>query len=75
VEPGGELGRLGTEHCGLRLHGALHRVGAHLEKYGGHTMAAGFTIRRDRFDEFRIAPSASRASFTPDDLAPSQRSI
>ena len=56
------------------LHGALHRVGAHLEKYGGHTMAAGFTIRRDRFDEFRVAFLAVAGELlTPDDLAPSQR--
>jgi len=56
------------------LHGALHRVGTHLEKYGGHTMAAGFTIKRERFDDFRIAFLGVAAQLlTPDDLAPSQR--
>jgi single-stranded-DNA-specific exonuclease len=56
------------------LHGALTRVGAHLEKYGGHTMAAGFTIRRERFDAFRVAfLGVAGELLTPDDLAPSQR--
>ena len=46
----------------------------HLEKYGGHTMAAGFTIRRDKFDAFRAAFLGVAAErLTPDDLAPSQR--
>ena len=59
---------------GFDLHGALQRVGAHLEKYGGHTMAAGFTIRRDRFDGFRLAfLGVAGELLTPDDLAPKQR--
>src|SRR5438128_7216821 len=54
--PVGEFGRgSGRSILGFDLHGALHRVGAHLEKYGGHTMAAGFTGRRDRFEAFRTA--------------------
>ena len=74
-EPGGELGRgSGRSIAGFDLHGALHRVGAHLEKYGGHRMAAGFTIRRDRFDEFRVAfLGVAGELLTPEDLAPSQR--
>jgi single-stranded-DNA-specific exonuclease len=74
-EPGSELGRgSGRSISGFDLHGALHRVRAHLEKYGGHTMAAGFTIRRDRFDDFRIAfLGVAGELLTPDDLAPSQR--
>jgi len=60
----GEVGRgSGRSIPGFDLHEALHKVGAHLEKYGGHTMAAGFTIRRDKFDGFRVAFLASRASF------------
>ncbi len=52
----GEFGRgSGRSIPGFDLHGALHKVGAHLEKYGGHTMAAGFTVRRDKFDAFRVA--------------------
>ena len=71
----GELGRgSGRSIPGFDLHGALHRVGAHLEKYGGHTMAAGFTIRRDRFDDFRVAfLGVAGELLTPEDLAPSQR--
>jgi len=71
----GEFGRgSGRSISGFDLHGALQRVGTHLEKYGGHTMAAGFTIRRDKFDDFRVAFLAVAGELlTPDDLAPSQR--
>jgi len=71
----GEVGRgSGRSIAGFDLHGALQRVGMHLEKYGGHTMAAGFTIRRDRFDDFRVAFLAVAGELlTPEDLAPSQR--
>ena len=71
----GEFGRgSGRSISGFDLHGALHQVGMHLEKYGGHTMAAGFTIRRDRFDAFRVAfLGVAGELLTPDDLAPSQR--
>src|SRR5256885_1022333 len=45
--PGGGFRRgSGRGNPGFDLHGALHRVGTHLEKYGGHTMAAGVTGRR-----------------------------
>ncbi len=72
---GGGVGRgSGRSIPGFDLHGALHRVGTHLEKYGGHTMAAGFTIRRERFDAFRVAfLGVAGELLTPDDLAPSQR--
>jgi len=71
----GEFGRgSGRSISGFDLHGALHKVGGHLEKYGGHTMAAGFTIRRDKFDDFRVAfLGVAGDLLTPDDLAPSQR--
>src|SRR2546426_9155574 len=52
----GEFGRgSGRSIPGFDLHGALPKVGAHLEKYGGPTMAAGFTVRRGKFDGFRVA--------------------
>src|SRR2546425_415678 len=55
-EEGGDTGRgSGRSIVGFDLHEALRRVGAHLEKYGGHTMAAGLTIRRQRYDAFRVA--------------------
>jgi single-stranded-DNA-specific exonuclease len=71
----GDTGRgSGRSIAGFDLHGALLRVGVHLEKYGGHTMAAGFTVKRDRFDGFRAAFLALAGELlTPDDLAPCQR--
>jgi single-stranded-DNA-specific exonuclease len=71
----GELGRgSGRSVAGLDLHAALRRVGPLLEKYGGHAMAAGLTIRRDRYEEFRIAfLRVTGELLGPDDLAPAQR--
>jgi len=71
----GDVGRgSGRSIAGFDLHAALHRVGHHLEKYGGHTMAAGLTIRRERFEAFRVAfLDVARQLLSPDDLAPSQR--
>jgi len=71
----GDFGRgSGRSIPGFDLHGALHKVGVHLEKYGGHTMAAGFTIHRDKFDDFRVAfLEVCGSLLTPEDLAPSQR--
>jgi len=70
----GELGRgSGRSVAGLDLHGALRRVAPLLEKYGGHAMAAGLTIRRDRYEEFRIAfLHVTGELLGPDDLAPAQ---
>lgn len=71
----GEVGRgSGRSVPGFDLHAALHRVGHLLEKYGGHTMAAGLTVRRDRFDAFRIAfLEVASELLRPDDLVPGQR--
>jgi len=71
----GETGRgSGRSIAGFDLHQALHRVGHHLEKYGGHTMAAGLTIRRERYEEFRVAFLAVAGQLLgPDDLVPAQR--
>jgi len=71
----GDLGRgSGRSIAGFDLHAALHRVGHHLEKYGGHTMAAGLTIRRERYEAFRVALLAvARDLLAPDDLVPAQR--
>jgi single-stranded-DNA-specific exonuclease len=40
---------------GLSLVETLTRCGSLLERYGGHEMAAGLTLRRERFSEFRDA--------------------
>src|SRR5213593_2176821 len=72
-ETGGGRGS-GRSVAGFDLHQALHRVGHLLEKYGGHTMAAGLTIRRDRFEAFRVAfLGVARELLRPDDLVPAQR--
>jgi len=71
----GDVGRgSGRSIRGFDLHGALRRVGGCLEKFGGHSMAAGLTVRRDRFEEFRVAFLAVAAQLLrPDDLVPAQR--
>ena len=71
----GETGRgSGRSIPGFDLHAALQRVGSCLEKYGGHTMAAGLTLRRDRFEQFRIAfLEVASELLGPDDLVPAQR--
>ncbi len=38
---------------GLDLHKALAAVSDHLEKFGGHAMAAGFTINPDKIESFK----------------------
>ena len=74
-EKEGDVGRgSGRSIAGFDLHAALHRVAPHLEKYGGHTMAAGLTIRRERYEAFRVAfLDVAGQLLGPDDLAPSQR--
>ena len=45
-----------------------------LERFGGHRMAAGLSIRRDRVDAFRERfNAAALAQLTPADLGPTQR--
>lgn len=71
----GDTGRgSGRSIPGFDLHGALHHVGSCLEKYGGHSMAAGLTVRRDRFAEFRVAFLEIAAQLLrAEDLVPAQR--
>src|SRR6266516_2770747 len=72
---GGSTGRgSGRSIAGFDLHAALQRVAPHLEKYGGHTMAAGLTIRRGRYEAFRVAfLGVASELLRPDDLVPAQR--
>lgn len=37
---------------GFDLHEALHSLGSDLEKYGGHEMAVGVTVKQEKFNEF-----------------------
>lgn len=56
---------------GLSLVDTLAECGELLEKFGGHEMAAGLTIRESRFQEFRRAfESAVRPLITPELLIP-----
>jgi single-stranded-DNA-specific exonuclease len=71
----GETGRgSGRSIAGFDLHGALCRVGHCLDRYGGHSMAAGITIRRERYEAFRVAfLGVAGELLGPDDLHPAQR--
>jgi single-stranded-DNA-specific exonuclease len=56
------------------LHGGLQACAEHLERFGGHRMAAGLSLRRDRLDGFREAFAAVAADrLSPDDVVPRQR--
>lgn len=68
------LGRgSGRSVVGLDLHDALKRVGHCLVRYGGHAMAAGLTIERARFEEFRVAFLETTGELLgPDDMVPAQ---
>jgi single-stranded-DNA-specific exonuclease len=56
------------------LHQALTECGDLLERYGGHQMAAGLTVRRSRLDAFRARfAEIARRRLAPEDLGPEQR--
>ncbi len=71
----GEVGKgSGRSISRFDLHAALHQCGDLLERFGGHQMAAGLTIRRDRLDAFRERfAGVARATLGDDDLGPEQR--
>jgi single-stranded-DNA-specific exonuclease len=71
----GDIGKgSGRSISRFDLHAALIACGDLLERYGGHQMAAGLTIRRERLDEFRERfGTIVRESLKPDDLGPEQR--
>ncbi len=50
----GEEGKgSGRSIPGFDLHEALVKLSDNLEKYGGHEMAVGLSLKRDRFDDFK----------------------
>jgi single-stranded-DNA-specific exonuclease len=52
----GELGTgSGRSIPGFDLLGALHAAAPHLDRYGGHSAAAGLTVRRERVNDLRRA--------------------
>ncbi|MBE6679190.1 MAG: single-stranded-DNA-specific exonuclease RecJ [Ruminococcaceae bacterium] len=56
---------------GLNLVDALVHCGDLLEKYGGHELAAGLSVRRENIDAFREKINAyARENFSYDDLVP-----
>lgn len=71
----GEHGRgSGRSISRFDLHAALQACGDLLERYGGHRMAAGLTIRRDRVEAFRERFRRVAAErLAPEDLGPEQR--
>ena len=71
----GDIGKgSGRSISRFDLHAALQRCGDLLDRYGGHHMAAGVTLRRDRLEAFRERfISVARESLAPEDLGPEQR--
>ena len=71
----GDIGKgSGRSVSRVDLNAALDSCGDLLERYGGHRMAAGLTIRRDRLEEFRQRFAAAvRDCVPPRELGPEQR--
>lgn len=71
----GDVGKgSGRSVGGCDLHAALARCAPHLDKWGGHRMAAGLTVRRDRLAAFRAAfNEACAEQVAVADLVPTQR--
>ena len=53
---------------GLSLVDALRQCAGHLEKFGGHEMAAGVTVQQDRFEDFRRAFEISARERVNDEI-------
>jgi single-stranded-DNA-specific exonuclease len=64
----------GRSIAGLHLVKALERCASYLEKFGGHEMAAGLSIREQNLTAFAEAfGTVARELLTSDDLAPNLR--
>ena len=64
----------GRSIAGLNLVRALERCNAYLEKFGGHEMAAGLSVRADNLSTFADAfRDAARELLSPADLEPRLR--
>ncbi len=60
----GDKGKASSRsYGGFNLFTGLSALSDLLESYGGHELAAGFTIRRDRIDDFRTAVTALARDF------------
>ncbi|MFL5603986.1 MAG: single-stranded-DNA-specific exonuclease RecJ [Gemmatimonadaceae bacterium] len=71
----GDLGKgSGRSIPKFDLHGALGRAREHLLRYGGHRVAAGVTIARDKVSDFAARfNEIARSQLTPADLVPEIR--
>lgn len=50
---GGDGKGSGRSIPGFDLHEALTKCGSHLEKFGGHAMAVGVTVKKNEFEKFK----------------------
>ena len=65
----GEHGKASSRsHGGFNLFSSLTTLAPLLESYGGHELAAGFTITRENIPEFRRRICALAAGFYQDDI-------
>ena len=65
----GEHGKASSRsHGGFNLFASLTALSSLLESYGGHELAAGFTITRSNIPEFRRQVCALAADFYQDDM-------
>jgi len=71
----GDIGKgSGRSISRFDLHGALVECADLLDRFGGHRMAAGVTVRRDNFEAFRERfGGIARERLDPRSLAPEQR--
>jgi single-stranded-DNA-specific exonuclease len=71
----GDIGKgSGRSISRFDLHAALTECGDLLERFGGHHMAAGLTVRRDNLGAFRTRfAGVARQLLGPEDLGPEQR--
>ena len=71
----GEVGKgSGRSISGFDLHAALIECADLLDRFGGHRMAAGLTVRRSQFEAFRERFLAvARRRLDPASLGPEQR--
>ncbi|MFL5530329.1 MAG: single-stranded-DNA-specific exonuclease RecJ [Gemmatimonadaceae bacterium] len=71
----GDLGKgSGRSIPKFDLHGALGQTREHLLRYGGHRVAAGVTIARDKVPDFAARfNEIARSQLTPADLVPEIR--
>lgn len=71
----GEVGKgSGRSISRFDLHAALTQCSDLLERFGGHHMAAGVTVKRENLPAFRARfAEVARQTLRPEDLAPEQR--